>query len=311
MASANEVRAGRVRRLNVAVGLNVAIVAVQVAFGLVARSVGLLADAAHNVVDVAAILLTMVAVRLTARPPTAERSFGYHRSTVLAALVNAALVLGLTVGIVVEAVHRLVHPTPVRGGIVLVVALLATVGNLAAALVVLGGGRELSMRSTALHLGADGAASLGVAVSGAVILVTGAWYRLDPVVSLAIAALIAVQGIRLMRDASDVLLESTPAGLDIAEVARTMESVPGVEEVHDLHAWSLSTDVIALSAHLVMAGHPTLEEAQEVADRVKRAVAGPFGIAHATLELECETCVPDGADPCTMESLGTSAGSAE
>ena len=302
MASANEVRAGRVRRLNVAVGLNVAIVAVQVAFGLVARSVGLLADAAHNVVDVAAILLTMVAVRLTARPPTAERSFGYHRSTVLAALVNAALVLGLTVGIVVEAV---------RGGIVLVVALLATIGNLAAALVVLGGGRELSMRSTALHLGADGAASLGVAVSGAVILVTGAWYRLDPVVSLAIAALIAVQGIRLMRDASDVLLESTPAGLDVAEVARTMEGVAGVEEVHDLHAWSLSTDVIALSAHLVMAGHPTLEEAQEVADRVKRAVAGPFGIAHATLELECETCVPDGADPCAMETLGTTAGSAE
>ena len=263
MASANEVRAGRVRRLNVAVGLNIAIVAVQVVFGLVARSVGLLADAAHNVVDVAAILLTMVAVRLTARRPTAERSFGYHRSTVLAALV------------------------------------------------VLGGGRVLSMRSTALHLGADGAASLGVAASGAVILATGAWYRLDPVMSLAIAALIAVQGVRLMRDASDVLLESTPAGLDIAEVARTMESVPGVEEVHDLHAWSLSTDVIALSAHLVMAGHPTLEEAQEVADRVKRAVAGPFGIAHATLELECETCVPDGADPCAMETLGTTAGSAE
>ena len=143
------------------------------------------------------------------------------------------------------------------------------------------------------------------------ILATGAWYRLDPVMSLAIAALIAVQGVRLMRDASDVLLESTPAGLDVAEVARTMEGVAGVEEVHDLHAWSLSSDVIALSAHLVMAGHPTLEEAQEVADRVKRAVAGPFGITHATLELECETCVPDGADPCTMESLGTSAGSAE
>jgi cobalt-zinc-cadmium efflux system protein len=311
VASANEVRAGRVRRLNVALGFNIAIVVVQVVFGFVARSVGLLADAAHNVVDVAAILFTMVAVRLTARPPTAERTFGYHRSTVLAALVNAALVLGVTVAIAVEAVHRLIHPTPVRGGIVLVVALIATVGNLAAAVVVLGGGRELSMRSTALHLGADGAASLGVAVSGAVILMTGAWYRLDPAVSLGIAALIGVQGVRLMRDAAEVLLESTPAGLDIGAVARAMESVPGVEEVHDLHAWSLSTDVVALSAHLVMVGHPSLEEAQEVAERVKRAVAGPFGIAHATLELECETCAPDGADPCAMESLGTSAGSAD
>ena len=308
MDSASEVRASRVRRLNVAIGLNVAIVAVQIVFGLVARSVGLLADAAHNVVDVAAILLTMVAVRMTARRPTAERSFGYHRSTVLAALVNAALVLGVTIAIAVEAVHRLIHPTPVRGGIVLVVALLATIGNLAAALVVSGGGRELGMRSTALHLGADGAASLGVAVSGAVILMTGGWYRLDPAVSLGIAVLIAVQGVRLLRDAADVLLESTPAGLDVAAVARTMESVPGVEEVHDLHAWSLSSDVVALSAHLVMAGHPTLEEAQEVADRVKRAMAGQFGIAHATLELECETCAPDGADPCAMESLGTTGG---
>jgi cobalt-zinc-cadmium efflux system protein len=112
-----------------------------------------------------------------------------------------------------------------------------------------------------------------------------------------------VQGVRLLRAATDVLLESTPTRLDMDAVARAMAGVPGVEEVHDLHAWSLSSDVVALSAHVVMAGHPTLEEAQAVAEQVKRTVGAPFGIAHATLELECETCTPDGIDPCAMDDL--------
>jgi len=296
-------RARRERRLVLALGLNAAIVVVQVAFGLVAHSIGLLADAGHNLVDVAAVLLTLVAVRLTARRRTTERSFGYHRSTVLAALANAALVLTVTVGIAIEGIQRLVHPSAVHGAIVLVVALVAMAGNLAAALAVHERGGDLGMRATFVHLGGDALASLGVAGAGAVILVTGGWDRLDPAVSLGIAVLIAVQGVRLMRAATDVLLESTPSGLDMDAVALTMAGVPGVEEVHDLHAWSLSSEVHALSAHLVMAGHPTLEEAQAVADEVKRRVAPRFGISHATLELECESCVTDGTDPCAMDDL--------
>jgi len=296
-------RVRRERRLVLAFGLNALIVAVQVVFGLVAHSVGLLADAAHNLVDVAAVLLTLVAVRLTARRRTAERSFGYHRSTVLAALANAALVLSVTVAIVIEGVQRLVHPTAVHGGIVVVVALVAMAGNVAAALAVHEKGGDLGMRATFVHLGGDALASLGVAGAGVVILATGSWYRLDPAVSLGIGVLIAVQGVRLLRAATDVLLESVPSGLDMDAVARAMADVPGVEEVHDLHAWSLSSEVRALSAHLVMAGHPTLEEAQAVADEVKRAVGKPFRISHATLELECESCVTDGADPCAMDEL--------
>jgi len=300
-------RVRRERRLVLALGLNALIVVAQVGFGIAARSVGLLADAGHNLVDVAAVLLTFVAVRLTARRPTAERSFGYHRSTVLAALANAALVLTVTVAIAIEGVQHLVHPSAVHGGIVLVVAVVAMAGNLAAALAVHERGGDLGMRATFVHLGADALASLGVAVAGAVILATGSWNRLDPAVSLGIAALIAVQGVRLLRAATDVLLESTPSGLDMAAVALTMAAVPGVEEVHDLHAWSLSSEVRALSAHLVMAGHPTLEEAQAVADEVKRRVAGPFGISHATLELECESCVTEESGPCAMDDLDAGA----
>ncbi len=298
-----DIRAHRERRLRLALGLNLGIVVVQVVFGLVARSVGLLADAGHNLVDVAAVLLALVAVRLTARRRTAERSFGYHRSTVLAALANAALVLGVTVAIVIEGIRRLVHPSAVHGATVIVVALVAVAGNLAAALAVHVDGHDLGMRATFVHLAADAVASLGVAAAGVVIVITGGWQRLDPAISLGIAALIAVQGVRLLRAATDVLLESTPTGLDMEAVARAMAGVPGVEEVHDLHAWSLSSDVRALSAHLVMAGHPSLEEAQAVADEVKRTLVAPFGISHATLELECESCSPDGADPCAMEDL--------
>jgi len=293
----------REARLRVAFGLNLAIVAVQVVAGFAAHSLGLLADAGHNLVDVAAILLSLVAVRLSSRRPTAERSFGFHRSTVLAAQANAGAVLGATVLITIEAVRRLQHPVAVHAGVVVAVALLAFGANVGAALAVRDHGGDINMRAALLHLGGDALASLGVAGAGAVMLVVGGASWLDAAVSLAIAALISVEAVKILREATEVLLESTPGGLDIARVAEVMVGVPGVEDVHDLHAWSLSSDVRALSAHVVMVGHPTLEDAQAVADEVKRAVAGPFAIAHATLELECETCVTPGADPCAMEAL--------
>jgi len=293
----------RQRRLSVALVLNVVIVGVQVVAGIIAHSLGLLADAGHNFADVAAVLLALLAVRLSTRRPTAARSFGYHRSTVLAAQANAAVILAITAVIAIEAVERILHPSPVRGGIVLVVALIALAVNLAGALVLREGGGELNMRAAMLHLAADAVASLGVAVAGAIMLATGGAQWLDPAASLAIGALISVEAIRLLRDATDVLLESTPVGLDIQEIAAVMGAVPGVEDVHDVHAWSLSSDVRALSAHVVMAGHPTLEEAQAVAEEVKAAVAQPYAIAHATLELECETCIRPGVDPCAMDDL--------
>jgi cobalt-zinc-cadmium efflux system protein len=298
----------RLRRLRWALALNLTIVAVQVGFGLFAHSLGLLADAGHNLTDVAAIVLSLVAIRMSTRPPTAARSFGYHRSSVLAAQANAAGVLAITAVIAFEAVRRLIHPEAVRGGIVLVVALVAVAANLAGALALREDGHQhgdLAVRSVMLHLGGDALASLGVAVAGGIMLTTGGARWLDPVASLAIGALITVEAIKLLRSATDVLLESTPEGLDMAEVAHVMAGVTGVEDVHDLHAWSLSSEVRALSAHVVMAGHPTLEEAQAVADRVKQAVAVPFAISHATLELECESCVEDGGDPCAMDSATT------
>lgn len=296
--------------LFVALGLNVVIVVVQGVFGLIARSLGLLADAGHNLTDVAAILASVLALRWSRRRPTRHRSFGYHRATILAAQANAASLLAITAFILYEGVRRVMHPQAVTGRVVVIVALIAAAANLGGVLAIRDshaghahgdtGSDDLNMRSASLHLAGDAAASLGVAAAGAIILLTGGWFWLDPAVSMVIAVVIAVQAWKLLRSTTDILLESTPEGLDIDDVAAVIAAVDGVAQVHDLHVWSLSSDVRALSAHVVVDGYPTLEEAQTVANAVKHAVAERFAVRHATIELECETCAPEG-EWCRMD----------
>ena len=298
----------RERRLLIALGLNTVIVVAQVIFGIVAHSLGLLSDAGHNLTDVAALALSLIAVRVARRPATSDRSFGWHRGTILAAQANAAMILALTVWIVYEAIRRLIHPQAVEGGTVLVVALVAFVGNGLAVLVVNerseDGHHDLNMRSALIHLASDALASLGVAIAATIMLLTDGWERLDPLVSLGIGLLIAYHAWKLLRSSTAVLLEGTPDGLDLDELRQTMAAVDGVEAVHDLHVWSLSSDVRALSAHVVVEGSPTLDQAQVVADRVKRTIATEFRIAHATLELEGENCLDGDAD-CDMDLVDT------
>ncbi len=162
---------------------------------------------------------------------------------------------------------------------------------------------DLNMRSALLHMAGDAAASAGVAATAGVILVTGGFDWLDPAVSLLITAFIAIRAASLVREATEVLLESTPPGLDVDELVSALCNVVDVEGVHDLHAWSLSSDVLAVSAHLVIAGQPSLAKAQAVADQAKAVLADRFAIAHATLELECSNCVDDDIDPCRLGTL--------
>ena len=291
----------KARRLEIALGLNIALVVAQVLFGLAAHSLGLLADAGHNLSDVAAVVVSLVAVRWARRAPTAARSYGYHRGTILAALANAAMILAVSAFILYEGVRRLGESHPVQGGLVVAVALAAFVINAGSALVLRQHGSDLNMRSALLHMAGDAAASLGVALAGLVILTTGGFEWLDPVMSMAIAVLIALEAVRLVRQATEVLLEATPKDVKLDRLTATIGSVDGVETVHDLHVWSLSSDVRALSAHVVLAGHPSLEEAQVVGERIKAAVAAPFSIAHSTLELECVPCADGTTGPCGMD----------
>ncbi|HEY7916086.1 MAG TPA: cation diffusion facilitator family transporter [Acidimicrobiales bacterium] len=299
----------RTRRIAISLAMNAGLVVAQVALGLVARSTGLLADAGHNLTDVGALVLSMVAVRLALRPPSAERSFGNHRATILAALANASLIAVVTALIVVGSVHRLGHPEHVRAGLVVVVASLGLVVNGVAALVLRDGSSDLNMRSAVLHMVGDALASLAVVLAAVTLLFVPSANWLDPVSALVVAAIIVVQASRVLRASIAVLLESTPSDVDLAHLTATMEGMPGVGEVHDLHVWSLSTEMRLLSAHMVLTGHPSLEEAQVVGERVKAAIARQFSISHSTLELECERCNDD-EDPCRMEAVAPVAGSA-
>ena len=176
-------------------------------------------------------------------------------------------------------------------------------GNAAAALVLEERTHDLNLRAVALHFAGDAAAALGVIVAGAVILATGRFEALDPAVALLITLLIAAKAWRLVRASLDVLLESTPADLDVAALAAAISATEGVTAVHDLHCWSLSSDVRALSAHVVLDGHPSLEEAQVVGERVKASVDERFNVAHATLEMECEPCADDVAEACAVDPV--------
>jgi cobalt-zinc-cadmium efflux system protein len=284
----------RERRLTVVFVLNAVLLVGLVAVGFVADSLGVLAAAGDYLADALAIALSIATVRLARRPPTARRSFGYHRTTILAAMVNAALVVAVAASVAVEAIRRLANQAPpVEALPVVMISAIAAVVMLLGALV-LRGDHDLNVRSVLLDTAADAVTAASVAITGVVMLVAGGLYRLDPAVALVIAVVIAYRAVSLLREIADVLLESTPKGLDVGEVEAAFLEGGEIVEVHDLHIWTLASDSPLLSAHVLVAGHPSLEDAQVVAEHAKERLRARFGIEHATLELECELCAtPD------------------
>lgn len=295
------------RRLIVALVLNAALVVAEIGGGLAAHSAALVADAGHNTADVAALLLALVAHRYSLRRATSTRSFGYHRATILAALANVVVLLLVTVGVAAEAIWKLQHVAALRPGIVVIVAAIAIAIDALSAYVLIDRSRDLNLKAAMLHLAADAVSSVGITLAALVEFTTGRFFLLDPIVSLALALVIAIEAVRIGRDSVNVLLESVPEDVDPTEVASVIESVEGVDGVHHLHCWSLSGDVRALSAHILVSGHPTLEEAQLVGERVKQAIAPRFSISHSTLELECEPCDEEIDEFCVIEVPATGA----
>lgn len=274
------------RAFALAVALNIGFVATEFAFGLWANSTALLADAGHNLSDVLGLLLAWGAVHLGRRRASPRFTYGLRGSSILAALANAGLLLAACGAIAWEAVDRVMAPPPVASGVVIAVAAAGIVINgVSAWLFARGREHDLNVRGAYLHLMADAAVSLGVVVSGVAMALTG-WYRLDPIVTLAIVGVIAWSTWGLLREAVAMSLNAVPGHLDPADVARYLESQPGVAGVHDLHVWSLSTTDCAMTAHLVMpAGHP----GDAALDALAAGLRARFGIGHATLQVEFGT----------------------
>lgn len=266
-----------------AVALNLGYVLVEAAFGLWVGSLALLADAAHNLTDVAGLLLAWGAAALAGRRPSARFTYGLGRGTIFAALGNAVAILVGVGAVVWEAVDRLAAPPPVPGGVVLAVALVGIAVNAGTALLFREQARhDLNARGAFLHMAADAAVSLGVVLAAGLILWTGRDV-LDPLVAILVSAIVAWTAFDLLRASLGLSFDAVPRGIEPERVRDLLAARPGVREVHDLHIWPLSTTATALTAHLVMpGGHPGDAFLNELAHDLEER----FGIAHATIQIE-------------------------
>jgi cobalt-zinc-cadmium efflux system protein len=242
------------------------------------------------------------AVRQVRRPADSARTFGYHRAGILAALGNSVFLAAITVNLFLEAVRRLREPPalPASGGIILAVAAIGVAINGLVAFALRPSGRDLNLRSAFLHMLGDALVSLGVVVTGALMLWTG-WVWPDPVASLLVGVFILAGAWRIVREAVNVLMEGAPRGLDVEEVRVAIAGVPGVLGVHHLHVWSLNGDLTALSCHVVVEDQP-ISAGGLVMERIRKEILDRFGIGHATIQLE--TDMPPATDPMPIHSQG-------
>jgi cobalt-zinc-cadmium efflux system protein len=276
-------RAANRRRMLVAAALNAAMFGLGVVGGILTGSLALLADAGHVLSDLGAIALALLAAGIAARAAGPRRTFGYQRSEVFAAVVNGLTLAAIAIAIVVGAIDRLSDPPGVEGTGVLVLGVVGLVGNVAATWILARGERaDLNLEAVLRHSVADALGSVGVVVSGIVILATD-WRPIDPIVAMVIAALILASSVRLIRDPFDVLMEAAPPGIDPDAVAAAMGSVSGVRGVHELHVWSVTSGFDALGAHVVV-------ERGEDRDRIRREIEyllrDRYAIEHTTLQME-------------------------
>ena len=271
------------RALAIALALTAGYTVVEVVGGIAAGSLALLADAVHMLSDNVAIALALVAVWLAAKPATPERTYGYKRAEVLAALANGVLLVALAIWIFVEAIMRLRDPGDPLGGWMLAIALLGLAVNLASGAVLARARRgSINVEAALRHVFADVLGSIGVAVAAVVILTTG-WDQADPVVSLLIGVLVLASAWSILRDSTEILLESTPRGLDVDALGRRLAGAPGVVEVHDLHVWTITSGFTALSAHvLVRPG----EDCHGLRRELERLLHDELGIEHTTLQVD-------------------------
>jgi cobalt-zinc-cadmium efflux system protein len=270
------------RRMGVVLAINVAMLVLGVTGGLVFDSLALLADAGHVLTDVGAIGLALLAGWMAHRPAGPQRTFGFRRGEILAALFNGFTLVAIAVFVFVAAVARLSDPPSVDGGGVIVVGLLSLIGNGAAALLLVGGDREnVNLEGVLRHTAADALGALGVILAGLIVVTTG-WDQADPVVSMAIGVLILLGSWRLLREPFNVLMETAPEGIDVQEVGAAMCAVPGVREVHDLHVWTVTSGFAALAAHIRTDPN---DDAEEVRMRIESVLHDRFGLDHTTLQV--------------------------
>ncbi len=277
------------RPLKMALAIVVVIMVVEVIGGLLSNSLALLGDAGHMLVDALALVLSLFALTIARRPATASRTYGYHRVEIMAALANGTTLVLVSAYIFYEAYQRFLEPPVVQTPLMILVATIGLLANLAGILLLRRAShRNLNIKAAFWHIVGDTISSVGVIIAGIIIAVTG-WYVVDAVIAVFISVIILVGAVRIVRESADILLEAVPRHVQVDKVIKAIKNVPGVEEVHDIHIWTITSSIFALSAHLMIEDQ-TVRRSGEIVDTVNDYLAQHFGITHTTLQLECERC---------------------
>jgi cobalt-zinc-cadmium efflux system protein len=275
-------RMGRVMAWSVVATL--LLVAAEFAGGWLSHSISLVSDAVHNLTDVPALVISWLAARWALKPPTEQKTYGYHRSGILAAFVNALLLWALAAFIVWEAVFRLWHPVPVRTGPMLWIALAAVAVNAGIATALVQGNKDLNIRAVLIHFVGDALSSLAILVGAWAIQLTGAVW-VDPVIGIGVGAVVLWSGYGILRQSAHILLEGIPPGLNLNDLVDPLLAIEGVQEIHDVHVWTLGTDLHALSCH-VRIPDMHMEDSQKILEQIHGILAEKFRITHSTIQFE-------------------------
>ncbi|MFI5684123.1 cation diffusion facilitator family transporter [Streptomyces sp. NPDC051636] len=273
--------------LRVALSITLAVMVVEIVGGLVADSLALIADAAHMATDALGLGMALLAIHFANRPPSTNRTFGYARAEILAALANCLLLLGVGGYVLYEAVQRFLTPAGTDGGLMVVFGAIGLAANMISLTLLMRGQREsLNVRGAFLEVAADALGSGAVIVSAVVILATG-WQAADPIASLAIGVMIVPRTVKLLRETLDVLLEAAPKDVDMAEVRAHILALDGVEDVHDLHAWTITSGLPVLSAHVVVRSDALSAIGHEkMLHELQHCLGDHFDVEHCTFQLE-------------------------
>ncbi|KFF95962.1 cation transporter [Streptomyces scabiei] len=274
-------------RLRIALSITLTVMVVEIVGGVLADSLALIADAAHMATDAVGLGMALLAIHFANRPATGNRTFGYARAEILAALANCLLLLCVGGYVLYEAVQRFVTPVGTAGGLTVVFGAIGLVANMISLTLLMRGQKEsLNVRGAFLEVAADALGSLAVIISAVVILLTG-WQAADPIASLAIGLMIVPRTVKLLRETLDVLLEAAPKNVDMAEVRAHILALPGVEDVHDLHAWTITSGMPVLSAHVVVSSD-TLDSIghEKVLHDLQGCIGDHFDVEHCTFQLE-------------------------
>jgi cobalt-zinc-cadmium efflux system protein len=277
------------RPLKITLGLVLVIMVAEVIGGVLSNSLALLSDAGHMLTDALALGLSLFAMNLARRPATSTRTYGYHRAEIMAALVNGTVLILVSVFIFYQAYQRFFALPAVKSPLMMIVAVIGLVANLIGMFLLRRSSRKsINIKAAFWHIIGDTMSSVGVIIAGVIIFFTG-WNIADPILAVLIGVVILWGAVRIVRESVDILLESVPAHVRIDEVTAAVKNVPGVEDLHDIHIWTITSGIYALSAHLSIADQ-TVSQSCDILTKVNEVLAGNFNITHTTLQLECQSC---------------------